>query len=185
MFVQSMDVIVRTSSLSLSLSLSLSVGITAIEDQLQRDVPETMRLLRHAGISLWVLTGDMEETAINIGYACNLLHHDMEQYVVNATSCDSREALLVQLDVLYHHIVAQTTLPGNLPKGAALVIDGTSLSWLFSGLHVYRLSICCPFSCVLLLCVHGTENKTTSELRRWYPTDTDDMHPDSFSKLQF
>lgn len=44
------------------------VGVTAIEDKLQDDVPATIADLGKAGVKLWVLTGDKMETAINIGY---------------------------------------------------------------------------------------------------------------------
>lgn len=49
------------------------VGSTAIEDKLQDGVPETIRMIRNAGIKLWVLTGDKIETAVNIGYSCGLI----------------------------------------------------------------------------------------------------------------
>ncbi|XP_061636277.1 phospholipid-transporting ATPase IK isoform X2 [Phyllopteryx taeniolatus] len=52
------------------------LGVTAIEDRLQEDVPETISLLKQAGIKVWVLTGDKKETAVNIGYACKLLDPD-------------------------------------------------------------------------------------------------------------
>ncbi|XP_014907066.1 phospholipid-transporting ATPase IC [Poecilia latipinna] len=52
----------------------LLLGVTAIEDRLQEGVPETIALLQEAGIRVWVLTGDKKETAVNIGYACRLLH---------------------------------------------------------------------------------------------------------------
>ena len=54
------------------------LGGTAIEDRLQEGVPDTIALLAEAGIKLWVLTGDKVETAINIGFSCNLLNNDME-----------------------------------------------------------------------------------------------------------
>lgn len=44
------------------------VGVTAIEDKLQDNVPATIADLGKAGVKLWVLTGDKMETAINIGY---------------------------------------------------------------------------------------------------------------------
>ena len=56
----------------------LLLGGTAIEDRLQDGVPDTIALLAQAGIKLWVLTGDKVETAINIGFSCNLLNNDME-----------------------------------------------------------------------------------------------------------
>jgi magnesium-transporting ATPase (P-type) len=49
------------------------VGATAIEDKLQRGVPETIAKLEEAGIKLWVLTGDKRETAIEIGYSTHVL----------------------------------------------------------------------------------------------------------------
>nr|POE79545.1 phospholipid-transporting atpase dnf1 [Quercus suber] len=54
------------------------IGGTAIEDRLQDGVPDAIQLLGQAGIKLWVLTGDKVETAINIGFSCNLLDNDMD-----------------------------------------------------------------------------------------------------------
>ncbi|KAJ0396560.1 hypothetical protein P43SY_009469 [Pythium insidiosum] len=45
------------------------LGATAIEDRLQNGVPDTIHKLRQATIKIWMLTGDKEETAINIGVA--------------------------------------------------------------------------------------------------------------------
>jgi len=36
-------------------------------------VAPTIAFIRAAGIKMWVLTGDKIETAINIGYSCELL----------------------------------------------------------------------------------------------------------------
>jgi P-type E1-E2 ATPase len=54
------------------------LGTTAIEDKLQDDVSVTISKLKQAGIKVWVLTGDKIETAINIGYSCDLLDNGME-----------------------------------------------------------------------------------------------------------
>ena len=43
------------------------LGATAIEDKLQDQVPETIETLMKADIKIWILTGDKQETAINIG----------------------------------------------------------------------------------------------------------------------
>ena len=45
----------------------LLLGATAIEDKLQDKVPETIETLIKADIKIWILTGDKQETAINIG----------------------------------------------------------------------------------------------------------------------
>ncbi|DBB12995.1 TPA: hypothetical protein ACH3X3_005736 [Trebouxia sp. C0006] len=62
----------------------LLLGCTAIEDKLQAGVPEAIERLANAGIKIWVLTGDKQETAINIGFACSLLRNDMTQYIISA-----------------------------------------------------------------------------------------------------
>jgi phospholipid-transporting ATPase len=47
------------------------LGATAI------GVPETIYTLQQAGIKVWVLTGDRQETAINIGLSCRLISESM------------------------------------------------------------------------------------------------------------
>jgi len=59
------------------------LGATAIEDKLQDGVPDTIHTLQEAGIKVWVLTGDRQETAINIGYSCKLLNEEMSLIVCN------------------------------------------------------------------------------------------------------
>jgi len=58
------------------------LGATAIEDKLQDGVPETIKNLSEANIKIWVLTGDKQETAINIGYSCNMLTESMEKMII-------------------------------------------------------------------------------------------------------
>ncbi|KAK9159340.1 hypothetical protein Scep_005914 [Stephania cephalantha] len=70
------------------------LGATGIEDKLQEGVPETIESLRQAGIKVWVLTGDKQETAISIGLSCKLLTTDMQQIVINGTTEDECRNLL-------------------------------------------------------------------------------------------
>ncbi|XP_071559318.1 phospholipid-transporting ATPase ID isoform X2 [Temnothorax nylanderi] len=73
------------------------LGATAIEDKLQDGVPQTIANLSLAGIKLWVLTGDKQETAINIGYSCQLLTDDLtDVFVVDGTTYDSVETQLMR-----------------------------------------------------------------------------------------
>ncbi|KAJ3327112.1 hypothetical protein HDU76_012352 [Blyttiomyces sp. JEL0837] len=70
------------------------LGATAIEDKLQDGVPDTIHTLATAGIKLWVLTGDRQETAINIGYSCKLLTEEMSLIVCNEdTHFETKEFL--------------------------------------------------------------------------------------------
>ena len=47
-----------------------------------------------ANIKIWVLTGDKQETAVNIGYSCKLLTEVMRVFVVDE---DSSEGVIRQL----------------------------------------------------------------------------------------
>ncbi|XP_041617116.1 phospholipid-transporting ATPase IK [Vulpes lagopus] len=53
------------------------LGATAIEDRLQDGVCDTIKCLKQGNIKVWVLTGDKQETAVNIGFACQLLSESM------------------------------------------------------------------------------------------------------------
>lgn len=53
------------------------LGATAIEDKLQDGVPDAIHTLQMAGIKVWVLTGDRQETAINIGMSARLISESM------------------------------------------------------------------------------------------------------------
>nr|XP_036221237.1 phospholipid-transporting ATPase ID isoform X7 [Bactrocera oleae] len=65
------------------------VGVTAIEDKLQDGVPQTIANLQMAGIKIWVLTGDKQETAINIGYSCQLLTDELaDVFIVDGSSLE-------------------------------------------------------------------------------------------------
>ncbi|NXW57373.1 AT8B2 ATPase, partial [Eurystomus gularis] len=65
------------------------LGATAIEDKLQDGVPQTIETLAKANIKIWVLTGDKQETAMNIGYSCNLLYDDMDDvFIIEGSTSD-------------------------------------------------------------------------------------------------
>uniref|UniRef100_W5N6C3 Phospholipid-transporting ATPase n=1 Tax=Lepisosteus oculatus TaxID=7918 RepID=W5N6C3_LEPOC len=58
------------------------LGATAIEDKLQEGVAATIACLTLSNIKIWVLTGDKLETAMNIGYSCNMLRDDMSEVFI-------------------------------------------------------------------------------------------------------
>lgn len=66
--------------------ICVCLGSTGIVDRLQEDVPETIEALQRAGIKVWVLTGDKQETAINIACACKLLRPNDRLLTVNCGS---------------------------------------------------------------------------------------------------
>ncbi|XP_020486231.2 phospholipid-transporting ATPase ID [Labrus bergylta] len=65
------------------------LGATAVEDKLQDGVPQTIEQLAKADIKIWVLTGDKQETAENIGYSCNMLREEMKEiFIVSANTAE-------------------------------------------------------------------------------------------------
>ncbi|KAB1257179.1 putative phospholipid-transporting ATPase VA, partial [Camelus dromedarius] len=101
------------SALRLETNLHL-LGATGIEDRLQDGVPETIAKLRQAGLQIWVLTGDKQETAINIAYACKLLDHNEEVITLNA---ESQEVCAALLDQCLHYV--QSRSPHSAPEKTA------------------------------------------------------------------
>jgi len=99
------------------------VGATGIEDRLQEGVPDAIARLREAGIVVWVLTGDKQETAINIAHSCRLFSSDMEVIKLNARSRDAAESSIS----LYLEQCKNSTLAR---EKRALVVDGKTLIYI-------------------------------------------------------
>ncbi|XP_069449164.1 phospholipid-transporting ATPase VD isoform X3 [Ovis canadensis] len=70
------------------------LGATGIEDRLQEGVPEAIEALHKAGIKIWMLTGDKQETAVNIAYACKLLEPNDKLFILNTESKNACEMLM-------------------------------------------------------------------------------------------
>ena len=114
------------------------IGATALEDKLQEGVPDAIAMLHRAGIKLWILTGDKLQTAIEIGYSCNLLTNDMEVMIISADSEDGARAQIEAGLNKISSVVGATSLNRNSTKEAspstgpatfAVVIDGDSLRY--------------------------------------------------------
>jgi len=94
------------------------LGATAIEDKLQEGVPETIHDLADANVKIWMLTGDKQETAVNIGFACQLLTNEMTLLVLNEeTPRGTTTAIDKRL----------TEISTDSNKSFALVIDSQTL----------------------------------------------------------
>ncbi|OCH91758.1 phospholipid-transporting ATPase 1 [Obba rivulosa] len=116
------------------------LGATALEDKLQEGVPEAIETLHQAGIKLWILTGDKVQTAIEIGFSCNLLKSDMEIMILSA---DTPEAARIQIEGGLNKIASVLGPPSLDPQrrgfvpGAqaafAVVIDGDTLRFALGG----------------------------------------------------
>lgn len=49
-------------------------------------MPETIAKLIETNIKVWVLTGDKQETAIEIGKSCKLIQQDMSLEILTSSS---------------------------------------------------------------------------------------------------
>ena len=94
------------------------MGSSAIEDLLQDKVPETIESLMQAGIKVWVLTGDKQETAIEIGKSCNLINEQtMDLVILSSKDKPDFESRLQR---------AQDTK--SMHSKMSIVIDGATLT---------------------------------------------------------
>ena len=100
------------------------VGTTAIEDKLQEGVPRSIELLSTAGIKIWVLTGDKQETAINIGFACALLHNDMGLFMFDECA---KNLIFTQLNMYLQRAKEVTDSKRDDKQDLGLVIQGDML----------------------------------------------------------
>lgn len=114
------------------------LGATGIEDKLQDGVPEAIESLRQAGMKVWILTGDKQETAISIGYSCKLLTNDMTQIVINNNSKESCKKSLEEAIATIKELRVTSTLDTLNPVLSsesagvvlALIVDGNSLVYI-------------------------------------------------------
>ncbi|XP_012865415.1 PREDICTED: probable phospholipid-transporting ATPase IM [Dipodomys ordii] len=164
------------------------LGATAVEDKLQEGVIETVTNLSLANIKVWILTGDKQETAINIGYACNLLTDDMNDVLVIAgnTAAEVREELRTAKELLFgrsQHILDSQVLrekqqPLELKSVAAedsvtgdyaLVINGHSLAYaLESDMKNGLLELACMCRAVVCCRVTPLQKAQVVELVKKY-----------------
>ncbi|KAF2397067.1 phospholipid-translocating P-type ATPase [Trichodelitschia bisporula] len=94
------------------------LGVTGVEDKLQRDVKPSLELLRNAGIKIWMLTGDKVETARCVAISSKLVARG--QYIHTIAKLKRKDAAHDSLSFL-------TSKPD-----ACLLIDGESLSLMLT-----------------------------------------------------
>lgn len=90
------------------------LGVTGVEDKLQRDVKPSLELLRNAGIKIWMLTGDKVETARCVAVSSKLVARG--QYIYTVAKLKKKDNAQEHLDFL------------RSKTDACLLIDGESLA---------------------------------------------------------
>ncbi|EGX45934.1 hypothetical protein AOL_s00112g123 [Orbilia oligospora ATCC 24927] len=148
------------------------LGGTAIEDRLQDGVPDSIALLGEAGIKLWVLTGDKVETAINIGFSCNLLNNEMDLIILQ--SVDSIEAAH---EMILRNLREHFDMQGGAeelavakknhdppPPTHAVVIDGDTLRFVLDDAVKNDFLLLCK-QCRAVLCCRVSPSQKAAVVR--------------------
>ncbi|XP_072111314.1 phospholipid-transporting ATPase IF isoform X1 [Mobula birostris] len=118
------------------------LGISGIEDKLQDKVPETIEALKLAGIKVWVLTGDKQETAISVCLSSGHFHKTMNILELTNQKSDiecAEQLRRLVIRVKHDHVVQH-----------GLVVDGSSLSLALRGHEELFMEI--SKSCSAVLC---------------------------------
>ncbi|KAI0874152.1 phospholipid-translocating P-type ATPase [Hypoxylon argillaceum] len=103
------------------------LGVTGVEDKLQKDVKPSLELLRNAGIKIWMLTGDKVETARCVAVSSKLVARG--QYIYTVTKLKRKDNAQDHLDFL------------RSKPDSCLLIDGESLSLLLTHFSAEFISV--------------------------------------------
>nr|XP_033338389.1 probable phospholipid-transporting ATPase IF [Megalopta genalis]XP_033338398.1 probable phospholipid-transporting ATPase IF [Megalopta genalis] len=96
------------------------LGVTAVEDRLQDEVPETLECLRVAGIKIWVLTGDKAETAENIAFLCGQFKEGTE--ILRMVDLETPQICIDRIAYFERRMILEPH------KQYGLLVDGCSIS---------------------------------------------------------
>lgn len=103
------------------------LGVTGVEDKLQKDVKPSLELLRNAGIKIWMLTGDKVETARCVAVSSKLVARG--QYIYTVAKLNRKDNAQDHLDFL------------RSKPDSCLLIDGESLSLFLTHLSTEFISV--------------------------------------------
>lgn len=132
------------------------LGATAIEDKLQDGVPKTLRKLEKAGVKIWVLTGDKQETAINIGLSCGVIDDAMDVVIVNA---DNREDTSAQIDRAIGRWSALLQ-DSSMTRKLGVVCDGQTLHYALEPVLQRKLITVLRMARTVIACRVSPKQKT-------------------------
>ncbi|XP_049629083.1 phospholipid-transporting ATPase FetA-like [Suncus etruscus] len=148
------------------------LGATAIEDKLQDGVPETIATLNKANIKIWILTGDKQETTVNIAHACNIFEDKMDGiFILEGNDYETvkqeirsaRVRLKIETNPELNDLRMKPhisfNLPDEVPKGKyGLIVNGCSLAYALEGnMELELLQVACL--CKGVICCRMTPHQ--------------------------
>ncbi|KAL7089629.1 hypothetical protein ACP275_13G196000 [Erythranthe tilingii] len=145
------------------------LGAVAVEDKLQKGVPECIDKLAQAGLKIWLLTGDKKETAVNIGFSCSLLRHDMKQLHLCSSqeSSSSQQMKDVKKEIMYQlqSYNKLITEENRDDSPFALVVDGKALE-LSLGNDLTKQFLSVAMNCDVVICCRVSPKQKALITRR-------------------
>ena len=130
------------------------LGVTGVEDRLQKDVKPSLELLRNAGVKIWMLTGDKVETARCVAVSARLVARG--QHIQVITKLRHKAQAQDALDVLKNKI------------DSCLLIDGESLTLMLTYLRQDFVSIAVLLPAVVACRCSPTQKADVANLIRKY-----------------
>ncbi|KAI0424795.1 phospholipid-translocating P-type ATPase [Xylaria sp. FL1042] len=126
------------------------LGVTGVEDKLQKDVKPSLELLRNAGIKIWMLTGDKVETARCVAVSSKLVARGQYIYTV---------AKLKRKDNAQDHLDFLRSKPDS-----CLLIDGESLSLFLTHFSTEFISVAVQLPTVVACRCSPTQKADVAKL---------------------
>ncbi|RFU81591.1 p-type atpase [Trichoderma arundinaceum] len=130
------------------------LGVTGVEDKLQKDVKPSLELLRNAGIKIWMLTGDKVETARCVAISSKLVARG--QYIYTVAKLNRKDNAQEHLDFL------------RSKTDACLLIDGESLALFLTHFRIEFISIAVLLPTVVACRCSPTQKAEVAKLIREY-----------------
>ncbi|KAL2144278.1 hypothetical protein VTI28DRAFT_9266 [Corynascus sepedonium] len=130
------------------------LGVTGVEDKLQRDVKPSLELLRNAGIKIWMLTGDKVETARCVAVSSKLVARG--QYIHTVAKLRRKDAAQENLDFL------------RSKTDSCLLIDGESLGMYLTHYRTEFVSVAVQLPTVVACRCSPTQKAEVARLIKEY-----------------
>ncbi|EXJ72043.1 phospholipid-translocating ATPase [Cladophialophora psammophila CBS 110553] len=128
------------------------LGVTGVEDRLQKDVKPSLELLRNAGVKIWMLTGDKIETARCVAVSARLVARG--QHIQTMAKLKTKAQGKDALDVMRN----QTE--------SCLLIDGESLALMLSQFRHEFITVAVQLPAVIACRCSPTQKADVAHLIR-------------------
>ncbi|KAJ5248864.1 hypothetical protein N7468_000315 [Penicillium chermesinum] len=128
------------------------LGVTGVEDRLQRDVKSSLELMRNAGIKIWMLTGDKVETARCVAISAKLVSRG--QYIHTVSKVTDKSIAQETLDFLRNK------------TDCCLLIDGESLTLMLGQFRTAFISVAVLLPAVIACRCSPTQKAEVANLIR-------------------